>query len=183
MTTRLTRSHFELFALPEQYTLDHSVLDERYRELQRHMHPDNYASASDQERRLSIQHAAQINEAYETLKDPVKRGRYLLELRGHGIEEEKSTTRDSAFLMRQMELREALDAVREQSDPLAALDRLAAQVRSDISALESGLATLLDNGQPGHMQEAAEYVLKMQFFNRLQNEINELEAELEDELY
>ena len=80
--------------------LDEAQLQERYRELQRATHPDKFASAGDQERRIAMQHAAQVNEAYEVLRDPVRRGFYLLELRGHIIEQEKSTTRDTGFLMR-----------------------------------------------------------------------------------
>ena len=87
MSSQLKQNHFQLFSLPEQYRLEHSQLDARYRDLQRSVHPDRFASASDQERRLSVQHAAQINEAFETLRDPLKRGRYLLQLRGKVIED------------------------------------------------------------------------------------------------
>ncbi len=183
MDSRLTQSHFELFALPEQYTLDKQVLDVRYRELQRATHPDRFASGSDQERRISMQHAAQINEAYQVLKDPVQRGRYLLELRGHNIDDEKSTTRDGGFLMQQMEFREMLDEVPDQPDPLQALDSLAKRVRDSADSLESALAGYLDSDTPEHIQAAIDTVLKMQFYKRLDNELAELEAELEDEQY
>ncbi len=182
MSADLTQSHFELFSLPARYRLERALLDARYRDLQRSVHPDRFASGSDQERRISMQQAAQINEAYQTLKDPLKRGRYLLELRGHPVDDGKSTATDPAFLMEQMELREELADVRSQADPLQALDRIAARVRDNVRALEEELSEALD-GDGGDPARAVDTVLKMQFYARLQNELQELEAELEDEFY
>lgn len=181
MSSILTKDHFELFSLPQRYVLERADLDERYRDMQRSVHPDRYASASDRERRISMQQATQINEAYEVLKDPLRRGRYLLELRGHAIEGQQSSHQDPAFLMQQMELRDTLAEIRLQDDPLQALDRLAATVRSQYQALESELAKALD-GDADH-ERAVTLVLRMQFFRRLQEEVHELEADLEDEYY
>jgi molecular chaperone HscB len=180
MSSILTQDYFQLFSLPKQYRIEQSGLDARYRELQRSVHPDRYAHTSDQERRLSVQRAAQINEAYQTLKDPLRRGRYLLELRGVALEQQQATHQDPEFLMQQMALREALDEIREQTDPLGALDRLSREIRSQYQTLETGLAEALDDN--GDVQAALTFVLRMQYFTRLQNEVQELEAELEDEL-
>ena len=181
MSSTLTQNHFELFSLPQRYALERAELDARYRNLQRSVHPDRFASSSDRERRISMQQATQINEAYEVLKDPLKRGRYLLELRGHAIEPRDSSHQDSAFLMQQMELRETLADIRQQDDPLRALDELAQTVRSQFRALESNLAQALDGNADN--ERALTLVLRMQFFQRLQQEMQELEADLEDELY
>jgi len=181
MSSILTQNHFQLFSLPERYRLERAELETRYRELQRRVHPDRFAAASDQERRLSVQRAAQINEAYETLRDPLRRGRYLLSLRGESVEEPQGSHQDPAFLMQQMELREALGEVRSQADPLAALERLAGDIRSQYQALETALAEALDD--TGDLQSALTFVLRMQYFTRLQNEVRELEADLEDALF
>ncbi len=180
MSSTLTQNHFELFGLPQRYRLERATLDARYRELQRHVHPDRFASGGDQARRLSMQQAAQINEAYATLKDPLQRGRYLLALRGQDGDDEQTTHQDPEFLMQQMELREALGEIRGQADPLAALDRLAREVREQYLALEADLAAALD--ERDDQQAARNSVLRMQYFTRLQNEIRDLEADLEDEL-
>jgi len=177
----LTQNYFQLFSLPQQYVLERVDLDARYRELQRMVHPDRYASAGDQERRISMQQAAHINEAYQVMKDPLRRGRYLLELRGHAIEDRQTTHQDPEFLMQQIELREALGEIRRQDDPLQALDRLARGIQAQYQALESELAQALDAGE--EIEPAVTLVLKMQYFMRLQHEIQELEADLEDELY
>ena len=181
MSSILTQNYFELFSLPQRYVLERAQLDARYRDLQRSVHPDRYASAGDQERRISMQQATKINEAYEVLKDPLKRGRYLLEVRGHAIEDQQTSHQDPAFLMQQMELRETLAGIREHDDPLQALDRLAQTVRSQYRALESELAQALDGG--AEIEQAVTLVLRMQFLKRLQEEVQTLEADLEDEFY
>ena len=181
MSSTLRQNHFELFSLPQRYALDRAVLDARYRDMQRAAHPDRYASASDQERRISMQQAAQINEAYEVLKEPLKRGRYLLQLRGHAIEDQQSSHQDPAFLMQQMELRETLAEIREQDDSLQALDRLAQDIHKQYRVLDSELAEALDGG--AESERALTLVLRMQFFKRLQEEAQDLQADLEDELY
>ena len=181
MSNTLVQNHFELFALPEHYRLDRKDLDARYRELQRTAHPDRFASASDQERRLSVQRAAQINEAFETLKDPLKRGQYLLALRGHAIEDQQQTHQDPEFLMQQIELREQLAEVRVHDDPLQVLDTLSRQIRGQYRDLEAALGQALDSG--ADIEQAVTLALRMQFFTRLNNEVQELEADLEDELY
>lgn len=180
MSSVLTKNYFEIFSLPRRFELDRLELDRRYRHLQRSVHPDRYASGSNQERRIAVQQAAKINEAYEALKDPLLRGRYLLELAGVNIEQEQRNTQDPAFLMQQMELREELDEVRNQPDPLKALDALSGQGLQQYRELEKALVDSLNRKD---YQLATETVLKMQFFSRLQDEIQELEAELEDELW
>lgn len=176
----LTQNFFQLFSLPERYRLERAALDAQYRELQRLVHPDRFASAGERDRRLSVQQAADINQAYETLRDPLRRGRYLLELRGQAGGDDQATHQDSEFLMQQIELREALVGVRDQADPLAALDQLARDIRAQYQALESDLATALDDDQD--LARGRVLVLRMQYFTRLQDELRELEADLEDEL-
>ncbi len=181
MSSVLTQNFFELFSLPVRYALDRAALDSRYRELQRSVHPDRFARAGGQERRVAMQHATHINEAYQTLKDPLKRARYLLELRGRAIDDQQTVQADPGFLMQQMDLRERLGEVREQDDPLAALDTLAREIGSLYKALETELASALDN-EAQDTEQAVALVQKMQFFTRLQQEAQELEADLEDEL-
>jgi molecular chaperone HscB len=182
MAADLSSSYFQLFGLPRTFVIDAAQLDSRYRELQRIVHPDRYVNASDQERRLAMQQATLINEGYQTLKDPLKRGRYLLELGGFVFSDQHHTTRDPEFLMRQMELREALGAVKTAGDPLGVLARLIDGIAEDFTALAGELQSRFTEGDCSDPQAAADTLMKMQFFRRLQQEAQELEAALEDEL-
>lgn len=130
-----SKNHFELFGLPVGYIVDAEQLAVRYRELQRLVHPDRFANATEQERRLSMQGSVHINEALQTLKDPIRRARYLLSLNGIDMDGQQETTRDTVFLMEQMALREELEAVREKSDPYEAINDFMAHVNQRIQLL------------------------------------------------
>ena len=175
-------SHFELFDLPPSFGVDTGLLELRYRELQRNVHPDRFVNAGDRERLLSVHQAARINEAYRILKDPLLRGRYLLDLAGYAFDDEHHTTRDAAFLMEQMELREALSGVRGEDDAFAVLGGIMDRIRADLSALESQLGDQLAAGDSDAQAAAADTLVKMQFFRKLQAPAAHLEVSLEDEM-
>lgn len=180
MTQELQQNHFELFGLPVRFALDTRQLAERYRELQRATHPDRHASAGDRERRLSVQQAARVNDAYQVLRSPLQRARYLLQLKGIEFDDERETQQDPAFLMEQMELREALGEVREQADPLQALDRFLQQLAERNAAMQARLQELLEEDNPAAWQAAKQQVQKMQFLAKLQQEAEGLEEALLD---
>ncbi len=177
-----SRNHFELFGLPVAFILDTDALAERYRELQRVVHPDRYAAASGQEQRLALQQATAVNEAYETLKDPVKRARYLLSLKGIEMDAQQETTRDTAFLMEQLQLREELENARHAEDPQAVLDELMGRITAMIRKLVAQMAIQFEDGTPEQLEAAREAVRKMQFLDKLHAEAESLEAELEEQL-
>jgi molecular chaperone HscB len=181
MAVDLASTHFELFGLSRSFVVDRGQLDSRYRELQRATHPDRFANAGGQERRLSVQQAARVNEAYQVLKDPLARGRYLLELGGYEFSNQHHTTSDAAFLMEQMELREALGEVRSAADPFAALAKLMQRIGADFDALVGELRQQFES-HTVEPERIADTLMKMQFFRRLEEEAQELEAALEDEL-
>ena len=174
----LKQNHFELFGLPVAFEIDTQQLAERYRELQRTLHPDRYANATDRERRLSIQHAAQVNEAFQTLKSSLRRARYLLQLKGIQFDDEKETHLDPEFLMEQMELREALADVRMASDPLGGLNNIMQDIKARQSTMEGQLRELFAEDTEDKRAAAKQLVQKMQFLVRLQEEAEGLEEEL-----
>ena len=180
MAVDLSSTHFELFGLPQSFVVDRAQLDSRYRELQRATHPDRFVNAGDQERRLSMQQATRVNEGYHVLKDPLLRGRYLLELSGFTFSDEHHTTSDAAFLMEQMEIREALGEVRGAADPFATLTGIMNRVATDFDDLTAELQQQLD-ADAIDRETVADTLMKMQFFRRLDEEAQELEAALEDE--
>jgi molecular chaperone HscB len=171
------KNHYELFGFPVAFDLDGGELARRYRELARRVHPDKFATASDAERRLSMQMTAAANEAYQTLRDPVRRARYLLELRGLAVDSETDTAMDPQFLAEQMELRESLAEVREAAEPrkrLAELDRDAEQRLN--RKMDEFRAAYAGGGE--RLREARDRLREMQFLAKLKREIEDLEEEL-----
>ena len=182
MAVKLSTTHFDRFGLPQVFDVDLELLDRNYRELQRSVHPDRFVNASDQQRRLSMQQATLINEGYQALKDPLKRGRYLLQLDGREFDDERNTTSDTEFLMEQMELREALADVRDSEDAFQALGQIMDRIAADIDRLVGELQKQFSKADADSLDGAADSLTKMQFFRRLQEEAGEIEADLEDEL-
>jgi molecular chaperone HscB len=172
------KNHFELFGLPVAFDLDADDLASRYRELQRRIHPDKFANASDQERRLSLQMTALVNEAFQTLKDPVQRGRYLLSLRGVDIDEETDTTMDPAFLMEQMEWRENLEEIRQADNPRKRLVELANRIEQHMQDKIDEFRRAFEQGSPEQIGIARNVVREMQFLEKMRQEIDNLEEEL-----
>src|SRR5260370_39312892 len=135
------QNHFELFGLPARFDVDLAQLDIRYRELQREVHPDRFAAAPDAERRVSMQLATRVNEAYQTLKSPLKRAVYILQLRGVDPKLETNTAMPTEFLMEQMGWRERSEAGSEKPD---ALLRLHAGLRDESGKIYQKLHGQLD---------------------------------------
>ncbi len=164
-------NHFELFGLRAAFALDADALDRAYRGVQERVHPDRHASGGDADRRASMQWTMRANEAYRTLKDPMERARYLLELNGVDVAFETNTAMPADFLVRQMELREELEAAAAAKDA-AALDALRAGIRADARAIEGTLAELLDLRHD--YAAAGALVRKLKFLRRLDEEVDAL---------
>lgn len=177
-----SKNYFELFGLPVSYIVDANALSDRYRDLQRIVHPDRFANATDQERRLSVQGAALINEALETLKDPIARGSYLLTLHGVEMDAQNESTQDMGFLMQQMELREQLEEVRRQDDPYEAVLDISNRVNKQITSLVGQMAVQFETPTDDQLAAAREILRKMRFLQKLRSEAEMVAAELEDEL-
>ena len=174
MQADLGKNYFELFGLPENFTLDVAELTSRYRELQRRFHPDRFVSAPEAERRLSIQLTAQINAAYQTLRDEVARGRYLLSLQGVSTDEDTDTRMDPEFLMEQMELREALDDARAAGSD-APRRALQARVENLLKEKSDALRRQLAEPSNPARRQARDTVREMQFLQKLSREIDALD--------
>ena len=105
----LQATDFELFEIPAQFAQDRSVLDAKWKDLQREAHPDKFAAQGAAAQRIAMQWSVRINEAYNRLKDPLKRATYLCELNGAPIQAHTNTAMPPAFMMMQIEWREALE--------------------------------------------------------------------------
>ena len=109
----LQSDDFELFGLPQQFAQERAAIDARWKDLQREAHPDKFAAQGAAAQRVAMQWSVRINEAYQRLKDPLRRAAYLCELHGVPVNAENNTAMPAEFLMQQMEWREALDDAQE----------------------------------------------------------------------
>lgn len=174
MAVNLNQNHFELFGVPVQFAVDAVELDRRYRELQREVHPDRFATAPDAERRVSMQLATRVNEAYQALKSPLRRAVYILQLRGMDPKFETNTAMPAEFLMEQMSWRERIEAGSEEPE---ALLRLRAGLRGESRKIYEKLQGQLDKGRDDEV--AAQTVRMLMFYEKLDEEIDDKLAELE----
>ncbi|AMM23096.1 Fe-S protein assembly co-chaperone HscB [Variovorax sp. PAMC 28711] len=152
----LNDTDFELFAVPATFAQKRDALDARWKELQREAHPDRFAAQGAAAQRVAMQWSVRINEAYQRLKDPVRRASYLCELHGAPVNAENNTAMPGAFLMQQMAWREALDDATDspaiealraeveaaQADALSSLDRLI-DVQHDYAAAVQQVRALM----------------------------------------
>lgn len=157
---------FHLFNLPVRFQIDTTVLEQNFRTLQSQVHPDKFAHLPEVERRVSMQWSTRVNEAYQTLRKPIDRARYLLTLHGVETQEKTNTAMPVDFLMQQMEWREAIEEVRDS----AALDELQSKLQRDVRVLQEQLALTIDDEQD--YLAAAGIVRKLKFFEKLAEEMS-----------
>ena len=162
----LASSDFELFGLPERFAQDRAVLDARWKELQREAHPDRFAAQGASAQRVAMQWSVRINEAYQRLKNPIRRASYLCELNGSPIEAENNTAMPGDFLVQQMEWREALEDVADE----AGLDALRDEVDAGRARALSSLDRLIDD--KGDYPGAARQVRALMFIERFAEDID-----------
>ncbi|GAB4465601.1 MAG: Fe-S protein assembly co-chaperone HscB [Burkholderiaceae bacterium] len=173
MTIRAA-DHFALFGLEPRFALDVEALEQAYRRVQEQVHPDRFATASAAERRVAMQWAARANEAFQTLRSPLRRAAYLCERHGAPIHAESNTQMPEAFLAQQLALREALDEARGDRDP-AALARLRDEIRRSREHTLAALAAALD--REGDYRRAAELVRQLMFIEKFGAEVAAAEFE------
>ncbi|MEJ2115312.1 MAG: Fe-S protein assembly co-chaperone HscB [Gammaproteobacteria bacterium] len=182
MNIDLTRNYFELFGFTESFEIDQDQLAEKYRTFQSVLHPDRFVNGTDQERRIAVQTTAFINKAYETLKSDLKRSHYLLKLSDIEFNADAETSSDGEFLMQTMELHEQVEEVSNASSPQAALDglhTLSNQLKQDQQNLISQFS---DQYRNNDLNAAKETALKLQFYERLSNQVRKKQEKCEEEL-
>lgn len=147
-------------------------LDRRYFALQRQLHPDRFASRTGRERAISQSQAVSLNEAYETLKDPLARAEYMLKLNGVDVNPDGcNTVRDPELLMDQMERREALA---EAATPQA-VDAIVAATRSE---LEHGFRTTAEAFAAHDLEKAEVEITRLKYLSKLLDEARVRRARL-----
>jgi len=179
MQVDINQNYFELFGLAVDFQIDENLMHSNHQKLQSAIHPDRYVNGTDQEKRLAVQKAAWINEAYEILKDPVKRARYMLEVGGLHLNDDHETTGDTAFLMEQIELREEMDQCRSCKDPMRCCDHITGKLDQRSREYSADFEAFY---QQGYLEDARQVSKKMQFVQRILEQIDEYQLDLENDL-
>jgi molecular chaperone HscB len=160
------QNHFDLFHLPQSFVLDLSALERAYHEVQNQVHPDKFVNAGDAQKRVAMQWATRANEAYQVLKNPLRRARYLCELNGVDLQTESNTAMPHAFLMQQMEWREALEEARSEND-INVLENLETELRAAHKAEVLNIGEQLDKND---FPQAAQWIRQLMFLEKLAEE-------------
>jgi molecular chaperone HscB len=164
-----SRDFFSLFGLEKRYAIDLGSLEGAWRSVQAAVHPDRFASGTDAQKLMALRYSTQVNEAHETLKDPIKRASYLCRLHGVEIEAERNTAMPAEFLVQQMEWRESMDDSVAAGDAKG-LAQLMQEVDSSLAESELLVEHLLDGATPNYLK-AAEEVRRMMFLVKFKSQL------------
>ena len=170
----LASNDFEFFDLPSCFKLDSVLLDDRWKNLQRKTHPDNFSMQDMAAQRIAMQYSVRINEAYQRLKDPLKRAAYLCELNGSSIKAEENTQMPPDFLMQQMLWREQLEDAPAYSD----IEKLHTELKIAKKLALKRCETFLDDDQD--WPKAANEVRILMFMERFEQDIDKRRDQLEN---
>jgi molecular chaperone HscB len=157
----LADDDFTLLALPQQYAVDPTELQARWKAALTTAHPDRFSQAGAAGQRLAMQWSVRLNEAYQRLKHPLKRAEYLCALRGVKVDAERNTVMPAAFLMQQMEWREALDEAKTEG----AKDAIKTELNNQAAQLEAQIAQAFDLDKAP--DQAAQLVRAWMFVDKL----------------
>ncbi len=175
-----SKSYFAIFSLEMDWTIDLQLLKSRYLNLQKQFHPDKFSTKSSLEKRLAMQTASLINDAYDTLASPLKRAQYLLDLRGYDAQPESHTSCEGLFLMEQIELREELEMIEGQNQNTCKdlSERLGSLSTKIQHRYESLLNDFGESYAKGLLDNAFSVLAKMHFFAKLLDQVEDLESRL-----
>lgn len=171
-------NYFQLFDIEISFDVDLQQLSSIYQTLQKTVHPDKFAHSSEQEQRIAVQKSAQINDAYQTLKQPLLRAEYMLIQRDVDMPNEQQSFRDTSFLMHQMELREMLEEVKFSDDVDSALATLQANLDTEYQQLFILMQQQICENNAASNNLACDNLRKLKFYQKLNVEVERLEDSL-----
>jgi molecular chaperone HscB len=164
---------FTLLQLPEAFVIDLETLHQNYQSIQKDIHPDRFATFDDEAKLESIKKTAQVNDAYQTLKSPIRRAEYLLQLKGINIHDEKYTAVPQDFLMQQMEWREELETHKLNK---VALEKLAQDIQKNKNDMMNQLPSFFDD--ENHLNDAIRVTRELNFIEKIEQHINDALIEI-----
>lgn len=172
--------YFQIFGIENKFNLDLKGLSERYQTIQKSVHPDKFARGSSQEQMLAVKKSTLVNDAYQTLKNPLKRAEYMLTLRGVEQPSEQASFSDNDFLMRQMELREMLAEIKFSDDVNSAVFEMTQVLEREFEQLFKAMQIQLSENTLAANKQACSDLRKLKFYQKLHVELDKLEEQLLD---
>ena len=172
---------FAVLGLKRRLVVDPDDLERRYHEASRAVHPDRHQTAGERDRTLSLAASAAVNRAYRTLRDPIARGRYWLDLHGTPLGERNNQV-PPALAELVFETQEQLADLRGASDPVAArrglettLSDLDARLRALVTELEARYAAWDAAGgeTPDALAELKRRLSEIAYLNTLRDDVDE----------
>jgi molecular chaperone HscB len=166
---------FSVLGQPARFAVDLATAETAYKDLSRQVHPDRFAKADPQARRAALARTVQLNEAWRTIKDPVRRAEYLLLRAGIDVGEKKPSPGDEAkathrvaappaFLIEILELNDELSAAKRAGDAVK-VAFMAEEMRSRARATMKTIGEALDGGT-GRLEDAARSLVALRYFQR-----------------
>jgi molecular chaperone HscB len=175
-------NYFEVFGLPKILNLDLKTLERTFHELSRKYHPDYFITAAPEQRQQALQMTAKLNDAYRTLRHPVQRVEYLVEMEGFKPDGSKVP---KSFLMEVFEINEQLEEVKAGSATREQVAALAREIEGRAANFESQLKSasvdwdrLIDSGAPEaqlkqQLTKLTEILSESSYIRNLQRELEE----------
>jgi molecular chaperone HscB len=176
----LSQNYFQIFNLRQNFSIDLETLTASFQTLQSSYHPDKFVAQNDINSRQAMQVSSLINEAYQALKNPIKRAIYIMQLNGVNLDTETDTNMDIDFLMEQMELRETMDAIPLDESGLDQIDGIALTVKKQLKQMMERVESLFEKQA---WSEARALLREVQFMNKIDQEAKKIQESIEDTLY
>lgn len=164
------QNYFELFSLEVSFDIDLKTLEGVYQAQIAQQHPDKFVSKSKKEQSLALQNTCLINTAFDTLKSPLLRATYLLELQGINAFDEKDTQMEVDFLMSQIELREALETIEKTKDEMK-LDNFIENINNKV---KRNIAKIKQSFETNALNDIKNLVRELKFYTQLNTQANQL---------
>ncbi|MES1206072.1 MAG: Fe-S protein assembly co-chaperone HscB [Pseudomonadota bacterium] len=172
------QDRFAVLGLPRKFSVDLGVAENNFKKLSRQVHPDRFATADPRARKAALSRTVQLNDAWRTLKDPIRRAEYLLELAGFGLKGDdrkrpaegsmREVSAPPVLLMEILELREEL-ADAQRAGNVTKVQSMANAMRVRHAETLAALAAALDH--PGKLEEAARLMVALRYYQRFLDEV------------
>jgi molecular chaperone HscB len=170
---------FATLGIDPRFNIDLPAVEQRHRDLSRALHPDKFSGAPAAERRLALNRAIEVNEAWRAVRDPIRRAEALMRRAGVPVGEVEEPKPSPDLLMEMMESREALAEATQKKD-LAGVKRLGEAMQARMDATMSALGQGFDEagGDRAKLSALLPRMGELRYIRRFLDEVSAFEEEM-----